>query len=101
MPVGRGNHRLAGAKRIGQGARGDLRFVQVRGDVKVGGADELLQIFKIDEAIVEDDVLLDLVFLGEDFQAESIGFAMLPQFIGMGGAQDNVNNLGKLRQYFG
>ncbi len=101
MPVRRGNNRLTGAKRIGQRARGDLRFVQVRSDIKVGGADELLQIFKIDELIVKDDVLFQFVFFGEHFQAEPIGFAMLEQFIRMGGAQDNVNNIGKLRQYLG
>jgi len=101
VPVRRGNNRLAGAKHVGQRARGDLRFGEVRGDVKVRGADKLLQVFKVYEAIVEDDALFQFVLFGENFQAEPIRFAILAEFIGVGGAQDNVNNLGKLRQYFG
>ena len=97
VPVGRGNHRFARAKRVGQRARRDLRFVQVRRDVKVRRADELLQIFKVHELVVEDDVLLDLVLLGEHFEAQPVGFAVLAQFVRMGGAQDDINDVGKLR----
>ena len=98
VPVGRGDHGFAGAKGVGQRARGDLRFVQVRGDVKVGRADELLEILKVDELVVEDDVLVDFVLLSENFETQPVGFAVLPQLVGMGGAEDNINNLGELRE---
>ena len=97
VPVGRRNHRFARAKRVGQRARGDLRFVQVRRDIEVGGSDKLLQILQLDEIVVEDDVLLNLILLGKHFQAHAVGFAVLAQFVGMSGAQDDVNNFGKLR----
>ena len=67
-------------------------------EVKVGRADELLEFFEFDEAVVEDDVLLDLVLLGQPFQAEPVGFALLAHQVGMGGAQHDVNHVGKLRQ---
>ena len=54
--------------------------------------------FRVYELVVEDDVLLEFVPFGENFEAEPISFAMLSQFVGMGGAQHNVNNVGKLRQ---
>src|SRR5579863_4935870 len=98
VPVGRGNYRFARAKGIGQRAGSDLSFVQVRRYVKVGGSDELLQILKLHEIVVEDDVLLDFVLLSQHFQADAVGFAMLTQFVRMRGAQDNVNHLRELRQ---
>ena len=96
VPIGRRNHCFARAKRVGQRARGDLRFVQVRRDIKVGGSDKLLQILKLHEIVVKDDVLLNLIFLGEHFETDAVGFAMLAQFVGMSGAQDDVNHFGKL-----
>jgi hypothetical protein len=46
------------------------------GHREVGRPNELLQDFKIDELVVENDVLFDLVLLGKDFEAHAIGFAM-------------------------
>ena len=77
MPIRRRNHGFAATERIGERARGDLRFVEIRRDVKVRGADELLQIFKFYEPVVEDDVLLEFVFFGKDLEGEPVGFAML------------------------
>src|SRR5216683_6543653 len=77
VPVRCRNYHFARTKRIGWRARGDLRFVEVRRDVKVCSADELLQIFKFYEPVVEDDVLLEFVLFGKDFEAEPVGFAML------------------------
>ena len=98
VPIRRGNHCFARAKGVGQRARRDLRFVEVGRYVKVRGADELLQILKIHEIVVEDDVLLDFVLLGEHFQAHPVGFPMLAQFVRMGGAQDDVNHVRELHQ---
>src|SRR5216683_6784909 len=77
VPVRCRNYHFARTKRIGWRARRDLRFVEVRRDVKVCSADELLQIFKFYEPVVEDDVLLEFVLFGKDFEAEPVGFAML------------------------
>ena len=65
VPVGRGDHGLAGAEGVGERSRGDLRLVERRGDVEVRGADELLEVLQLDETVVEDDVLLDPVLLRE------------------------------------
>src|SRR5205823_548130 len=54
MPIGRGDHRLARAEYVGQRAGGDLRLVQVGGDVDVGRADELLEVVQGHEVVVED-----------------------------------------------
>src|SRR6266511_3186171 len=89
---------LGVAERVGQGTRRDLRFVEIWRYVKVRGADELLQSFKVHKLVVEDDVLLDLILLGKDFEAEPVSSTVLAQFVGMSGAQDNVNNVGKLLQ---
>ena len=50
------------------------------------------------EAIVEDDVLLDVFLFGKDFEATPVGFAVLAQFVGMGGAQNNINDIRELGQ---
>ena len=101
VPVRRGHHRLAGAERVCQRARRDLRFVQVRRDVKVRRADELLEILEVHKLVVEDDVLLDLVLLGQDFETQPVRFTVLAQFVRMGGAEDDVDHLGKLGQNLG
>src|ERR1700693_3109476 len=98
MPVWRGHYRFARAERICEGSRRNLLFIQVGRYVQVGGADEFFQILKFHEIVVEDDVLFDLVLLGEHFQAHAVSFAMLAEFIRMGCAQDNINNLGKFLQ---
>ena len=56
MPIGRGDNRLAGAERDGEGAGNDLGFVPIRGDVNVRRADVLDQLFGSYKAVVEDDV---------------------------------------------
>ena len=57
--------------------------------------------FELHEAVVEDDVLLDFVLLGEAFEAEAVGFALLAHFVGVRRAQDDVDDVGKLRQISG
>ena len=100
MPIRRGHHRLAGAEGVGQRARGDLRLVQIRGEVKVRRPDELLELFEFDEAVVEDDVLVDLVLLGQPFQADPVGLAVLAHQVGMRGAQHDIDDVGELGQDF-
>ena len=79
VPVWRGDHGFAGAECVSQRARRDLRLIEVRRDVEVRRADELLEILQLDELVVEDDVLVDFVFLGENLEAEPVGFTVLPQ----------------------
>ena len=39
--------------------------------------------------------------LGKDFEAEPVSPTVIAQFVGMSGAQDNVNNVGKLPRICG
>ena len=98
VPVRSGNHGFTRAKRVSQRARGDLRLVEVGRNVEVRRANELFQLLEFHEAVVENDVLLDLVLLGQDFQAETIGLTALRQLVGMRCAQDDINNVREFRQ---
>ena len=71
VPIGRRDHGFARAKRIGQCSRRNLGFVQIRGDVKIRRANELVEFLQLHETVVKDDVLLDLVIPGDGFQAEA------------------------------
>ena len=64
MPVGRGDDRLPRAEGVSERAGGDLRFVQVRREIDIGGADEFLQLIDGGETVVENDLLGDAAFLG-------------------------------------
>ena len=98
VPVRRGNHHFARAKRISQRAGRGLRLVQIRREVQVRRADEFHQFVQFDEAVVKNDVFLDFPFFGQPFEAQPVGFALFAQQVGMGGAQYHVNHVGKLRQ---
>jgi hypothetical protein len=101
VPIWRRDHRFAGAKSVCQRSRRDLGFVEVGCYVKVCGADELLQVLKIDEPVVEDDVFLYFVLLGK-FPGSAGKLHRAPQFIRMGGAEDNINNIaGNSARMFG
>jgi hypothetical protein len=88
VPVGCGNYCFASTKCVGQCARCDLGFAEVRSDVKVCRADELLQVVKLYELVVEDDVLFEFVLLGKDLEVKPVGFSMVAQFVRMGSAQE-------------
>ncbi len=75
--------------------------MEVRRYVYVRRTDELLEILQVYELVIEDDILVDFVLLGEDFQAEPVRFAVFPQFVWMCGAEDNVDDFGELRQNLG
>ena len=51
---------------------------------------------QFDEAVVEDDVLPDAEIACHPFEAEPIGFALLADEIRMRGAEDDVDDVGKL-----
>jgi len=65
VPVGRGDHRLAGTQRVGQRAGSDLVLAQVGRDVDVGRADELHQFLQADEAVVEDHAAFHVQVAGQ------------------------------------
>src|SRR5690242_7771143 len=96
MPVRCRDDRFACAKRVSKRAGSNLGFIQVRRYVKVGGSDELFQILELYEFVIEDDVLLDLVILGEHLETDAVRFPVLAQFVRMRGTQDDVNDIGKL-----
>lgn len=94
VPVRRGDNRFAGTKHIGEGAGGDLRFVEIGGEIDVGGTDELGEIIERNETVVEDYVLFDATFFGESFEAESISFAFPGDEMRMGGTEDEIDDVG-------
>ena len=96
VPVRGRDHGFARAKSISERAGGDLRFVEIRSDVEVRRADELFEFFEFDEAVVKDDVLMDFVLLGQSFETQPIGFALLAQLIWMRRPQDDVHHVGEL-----
>jgi len=98
VPIRSGDDRLARADGIGQRAGGDLAGVQVGSNVDVGRADELGQFFDADKAIVEDDLALDALLLGQPLQRQPVRFAVVAQDVGMGRAEDDVDDVGMLLQ---
>ena len=101
MPVRRRDDRLAAAEGVGQRARGDLRRVQVGGDVDVGRPDELGQLVQLDEPVVEDDVPLDAELAGQALEAQPIALALLADQLRMGRAEDDVDEVRDLREDLG
>ena len=99
MPVGRRQHRLAAAEGIGQRARRDLVFVEVRRDVDVGGADESEQFRHVDEAVVKDHVLRHAEIVGQLLELFPVAFALLTQQMRVGGSQHHVACGGMLRYH--
>ena len=95
VPVRRGHHRVAVAKRIGQRARSDLRLSQVGREINVRRADEPHQFLQLDEAIEEHDVLLHAEVFGQPLQAQAVSFTLVAQQIRMRLAQHDVNDVGK------
>ena len=73
--------------------------IQIRGDVEIGGADELRQLPQLDKAVVEDHVPLDAEVTGQSFQAQAIGFTLGAHEIRMRRPQNDVHEIGKLSQH--
>src|SRR3982751_2594562 len=88
---------FARAERVRKRSRSDLSLIEIRSDVNVRSADELLQVLQVHETVIEDDVFLNVVLFREYFEAQTISFAVLPQFVGMSCAQHNIDNFRKLR----
>src|SRR5262249_4581088 len=93
VPVRCGDHRFAGAENVGESAGNNLRLVEIGRDVNVGGADEFLQLIDLDKFVIEDDALVDFVFLSQAFEAEPVGLALFSDEIGMSGAENDVNEV--------
>ena len=102
MPVGRRDDRFATAERKTERAGGGLRLAEVGGDIDVRGADELLQLLELHEAVVEGDVLRHARFLSKTLQAQPVGFAFRAHQMRMGRAKHDVDQVrilpGDLRQ---
>ena len=101
MPVGGGDDGFAGAENVSERAGGDLGFVEIGGEVNVGGADEFFEVVSGDEAVVEDDVIFDAVVIGEALEGEAVAFALASDELGMGGAEDEIDDVGMLADDFG
>ena len=62
-------------------------------NIEVRRSNKLLQLLDFDEAVIENDALLDLVLLGQDFQAETIGLTAILQMVGTRRTQDDINDV--------
>ena len=79
MPVGSGNDRFARTENIGQCPRGNLALLKIRGQIDIGRPDKLLQLFQLQKAVVENNMLLHPTILCQSLQAQSITFPLLGQ----------------------
>jgi len=61
-------------------------------------ANELFEFVEFHKTIVENDVLLDFVLLGQPFEAQAVGFTLFAQLVRMGGPQHDINHVRKLGQ---
>ena len=64
VDVGRRDHRLADADRVGQRARRDLRRVEIWSGVDVGRLEIIDKRLVIDQLVDEPDVLRDTLLVG-------------------------------------
>src|SRR6185437_9543826 len=97
VPVRCRDNRLSSAVCVCEGARGDLSFVQVGCNVDIRRADELLQGFEIDKLVVKDNVLFDLVFACQYFQADAVRLPCIAHLVRMCCPEDDINDVWKLR----
>lgn len=95
MPIRSGDDCLTSSEAIGERAAGDLRFVNIRSDVNVGCPNEFSELFNIDKAVEENDVLAYPIVTGDALEAKAIGFSFVSNKTRMCCAENNVNNLGE------
>ena len=77
MDIGRGNHRLADADRIGGRARGDLRRVQIGRGIDIGRLEIVDQFGMLDEAVDKVQIVADPLFRDQRVQAVAIELALI------------------------
>jgi hypothetical protein len=101
IPIRRRNDRLAGADRVRQGSRGNLRRIEIRRDVDVRRADEFDQLLQADESVVEENVAVHPERAGQSFELQAVKLTFVPLDVRMGDAEDDVDGLGIMHQDFG
>jgi len=80
--------------------RVDLRLAEIRRHVDVRRAQKLAQLGQLDEAVLEHDVLLDAQLPGQLVQPVAVGFSAVTPRVRVRGAQDHVDDVGKLLDHF-
>ncbi len=93
MPVRSRDNRLARAQCVRQRSRNHLRFMAIRSDIDVGGADEFGHLFRAGEAVVEDYLRLHSHFLRQSLQAGTVLIALATKNMRMGRACNDVNHV--------
>ena len=93
MPVGRRNHRLAGTETISQRARGDLRLVEIRGQIDVGGTYEFAEFRIFHIPVHEHHIPLHSEIASELLERLAVALTIAADQIRMGGAEDDINDI--------
>src|ERR1700677_2277262 len=99
MPIGSRDDRLPRAQCIGKRAGNNLRFMPVRSDVNVRGADEFDHLLGTDEAVVEDHLRFHSDFLRQGLQTGSVRVPLPTQNVRMGRTRDDVSDILVFGQY--
>jgi hypothetical protein len=69
------------------------------GDVEVGRPDILHQLVALHESIGEDDILLDPQLPGQLLQSLAITLALLSKQVRVGGAKNDIHQVGELTKH--
>jgi hypothetical protein len=93
VDVRRRDDRAPRAHGVGERPGRALRGIQVRRDVDVGGAEELVQLFLADEPVVEDHVILDAEPPGLRLERHAIRLALVLAHVRVRGAEHDVDRV--------
>ena len=93
MPVGGRDHRLAGTETISQRARGDLRLVEIRGQIDVGGTYEFAEFRIFHIPVHEHHIPLHSEVASELLERLAVALTIATDQIRMGGAEDDINDI--------
>ena len=93
VSIGRGHGRLSRRDRERERARHDLVAVPVRGAEHVGRREQAREIVEVEEAVEEDDVVLEVELAHEPLQALPILLAFGPHDLGMGAPRDHIRHV--------
>src|SRR6185312_4857801 len=93
MPVRRGDDRLSGAERNGQGSGNHLGLLPVGSDVDICRADVFDQFLSAHEAVIKNHLCRDSQLFCEVMQTLAIALAFMPENMWMSDTGNDVNHV--------